>query len=88
MQVHCEGKVSSATDVAAAAQPRADNKVPHSRQEDAQKGRDVGGRDAHGEAAPDQRQVSAARGDRGREPGGASGRFTGRISSQVIGYDR
>ncbi|BDA46442.1 hypothetical protein COCOBI_08-5350 [Coccomyxa sp. Obi] len=94
-QVHYEGKVSSESDLTAAAHPRADSKVPDSRQEDAQKGRDVGGRDAHGEAAADQRQVAtdqrqvgAARGVRGREPGGASGRFSGRISSQVVGYDR
>ncbi|CAL8462575.1 g2108 [Coccomyxa elongata] len=87
-QVHYEGKVSSASDIAAAAHPRADSKVAHSRQEDAQKGRDVGGRDAHGEAATDQRQVSTARGDRGREPGGTYGRFPGRISSQVVGFDR
>lgn len=88
MQVHYEGKVSSTSDLAAPAQPRADSKVPHNRQEDTQKGRDIGGRDAHGEVATDQRQVSAARGDRSQERGGASGRFSGRISSQVVGYDR
>lgn len=88
MEVHYEGKVSSASDTAAAAHPRADSKVPHSRQQDAQKGCDVGGGNAHGEAATDQHQVSTARGDRGREPGGESGRFSGRISSQVVGFDR
>ncbi|EIE23947.1 hypothetical protein COCSUDRAFT_41287 [Coccomyxa subellipsoidea C-169] len=84
-QVHYDGKVSTAP---APAETEADDKPPRGRHSDARERLDGPDHDAQRNVSPDQRQVSAPRGDRGRDPGSAPGRLAGRITSQVVGFDR
>ncbi len=83
--MHYDGKVSTAP---APAETEADDKPPRGRHSDARERLDGPDHDAQRNVSPDQRQVSAPRGDRGRDPGSAPGRLAGRITSQVVGFDR
>lgn len=95
VQVYSDAKVSSspAEEPSRGAAPRlemraareADGEAVRAGHADAMARRDG---QAATEAAPDQRQLSAARADRGREPSGTPRRLSGRITSQVVGYDR
>ena len=89
VQVHYQGKVGSAPAVAATFEaPEADDEPPRGRHSDVRTRHNSPEHDSRAKAAPDQRQGSEARLDRGREPGGALGRFAGRITSQVVGFER